>query len=723
MRGLEVRHGREIRNRRLRALGLAAIFVAMLAGRAAAQSVGLPLSIDIEPASYLSRTTGPLPLHLRLRWSGRDLLNGRLRIHVLDDAVRSYTFVSDELVLSTGDTRSSWLLPNVNRVSGIGQIDLEFEWLVDGDVAWQSRIPLRVPGEIRRTFVIGVVSGPTEPGPRIQNLVPRLSAEEVIRLGQDRPPEERPLMTLSPTIPVAELSSEPLSLCIYDVLLFDESALRGLSNAQRQGVAAWIRAGGGLVVVGEETAWRDAEIEFLRQLVGESPDMVLLARDGGGLTVTADEGLLSIAQSRLGLGRVVVVANPDELERDRELRRDVNGFLWNLRLDKVDDPFDESLPSNVNSGVYGYQDPLINQMANRTAMRHPQPPDMSALVDDLMPRGVRVVPLWLIAAVLAGYVLLIGPVDFAMLGWIRRRKWTWITFPIMTGLVAFGATQVTRTYVKARGPQREIRFVDVTSGGRVGRDSRLTLLFAATPEEVITRSSRGLFGAYRNEQMDRGRMYAMQMGFPVDESTEEQSTPIIDGRLPHSVVIRQDLPQWSPRLNHTLTIPLPGETPDADAAKFDWDAAAGFLDEPQPIERAIRNAYGPSVTGYLYRGTNRQTLLGQSQLFGPRGYESQFVTVPIRVGNQTIRQRIQVPSPPDASGNSQRDLLDRTTARREGILQYVSRVAPAGDLALEDLALLDSSDPNQAVLLIAVPTEAGWTIYRRLYFRDGGTWR
>ncbi len=45
-------------------------------------------------------------------------------------------------------------------------------------------------------------------------------------------------------------------------------------------------------------------------------------------------------------------------------------------------------------------------------------------------RGVRLVPFWVVAAVLIGYILLIGPGDYFFLRKVvGRMRWTWLTFP------------------------------------------------------------------------------------------------------------------------------------------------------------------------------------------------------------------------------------------------------------------------------------------------------
>ena len=46
-----------------------------------------------------------------------------------------------------------------------------------------------------------------------------------------------------------------------------------------------------------------------------------------------------------------------------------------------------------------------------------------------MPEGVRMVPVSVLASILLGFVLWIGPGEYFLLGWLKLRKLTWVTFP------------------------------------------------------------------------------------------------------------------------------------------------------------------------------------------------------------------------------------------------------------------------------------------------------
>jgi len=54
-----------------------------------------------------------------------------------------------------------------------------------------------------------------------------------------------------------------------------------------------------------------------------------------------------------------------------------------------------------------------------------------------------------------------------------------------------------------------------------------------------------------------------------------------------------------------------------------------------------------------------------------------------------------------------------------GLFSVVSQVSPTGSPSLEDLALLDPSDPKQWLLAVVTHRDGDYVIYRRLYRVEG----
>jgi hypothetical protein len=81
--------------------------------------------------------------------------------------------------------------------------------------------------------------------------------------------------------------------------------------------------------------------------------------------------------------------------------------------------------------------------------------------------GVRLAPFWVVAFLVLGYLLLIGPGDYFFLRRLRRRmEWTWATFPVIVLLASLGAYLLAHWLKgdQVRINQAEIVDVDADSG-------------------------------------------------------------------------------------------------------------------------------------------------------------------------------------------------------------------------------------------------------------------
>jgi hypothetical protein len=50
-----------------------------------------------------------------------------------------------------------------------------------------------------------------------------------------------------------------------------------------------------------------------------------------------------------------------------------------------------------------------------------------------------------------------------------------------------------------------------------------------------------------------------------------------------------------------------------------------------------------------------------------------------------------------------------------GIFEVISQISPNGSDGFEDLTMLDGSNPDEWLLVIVVPQEDDWIVYRKLY--------
>jgi hypothetical protein len=325
---------------------------------------------------------------------------------------------------------------------------------------------------------------------------------------------------------------------------------------------------------------------------------------------------------------------------------------------------------------------------------------VTGLVTYLMPQGLKLVPLPLIALVLILYVAVIGPLDYLVLGRLRLRRFTWLTFPAVTlGFTAF-ALLISNRYMRTADHRAGITFRDVAEGGRVARENRLEILFPSTSRQMVTEVPRGLFMPLRFQDFGQGMMWMYgPYGYP--QWNETRATPaLLDGRMPSAFRAVQLVPQWTPQLNRILTIPLQ-ETQTA-TANFDWDQVPDFgtPGADGALAERIRTAFGHDVTVWLYHGYEVKTLMGDSDLLS-RGSNWEQVYL---AGQFTQRQADFV--------------KDVCAPLQPGFFAVVSELAPTGGDRFDDMALLDPTDERQWALAIAVPETDALVIYRRRYIRE-----
>ena len=129
----------------------------------------------------------------------------------------------------------------------------------------------------------------------------------------------------------------------------------------------------------------------------------------------------------------------------------------------------------------------------RPDLSPPPMASMSALFQLLMPRDVQMVPLSLIGAVLAAYIVVIGPVDYFVLGLLRMRRLTWILFPVVTIAFAVFTLFLSRWYLGTNDSRQAIEINDIVKGGTTARRTRIELLFLSRAREVGTDVQNGAF--------------------------------------------------------------------------------------------------------------------------------------------------------------------------------------------------------------------------------------
>ncbi len=324
---------------------------------------------------------------------------------------------------------------------------------------------------------------------------------------------------------------------------------------------------------------------------------------------------------------------------------------------------------------------------------------MSALFQLLMPRDVQMVPLSLIGVVLAAYIVVIGPVDYFVLGLLRMRRLTWILFPVVTIAFAVFTLFLSRWYLGTNDSRQAIEINDIVTGGTTARRTRIELLFLSRAREVGTDVQNGAFSQVALGIAADPRLLAMTRSGEVGRVDQT----LYAGRIPGHYVVGQSVPQWTPTVNRFFWIdPKPAKSekaPTADpVAQFDWDHPGDLTSQAgrAALAARIRQAFGENACAVVFRGGSAGVIPILNSL--------QSLRKP-RIGGYELPGELQI-------GEIVRELSCRTPQK---LFALTSQVAPNGSPNLDDLAVLDGSDPGQSLLVIGVPSGPDLILYRRLY--------
>ncbi|MGE5193590.1 MAG: hypothetical protein ACM3U2_13935 [Deltaproteobacteria bacterium] len=697
-----------------------------------------PELISIKPArsSPPIRSDAPMTFLWNVSSQSPSLVEGQLEVVVHDGPTVRARAVLEDIVLSPGDQLFRTVLPPVESNNPQNLIEVHVEFVRKKRKLASENFDFRAPSQWQRSLAI-LVCDPWQTGvtPDKQRLIDRLRLETCNADAADRT-----LTTFPAHVRPEDLPPDSLGYCGYDLICLADEGFAEVKETQLRMILDWVNAGGSLCVVPGPKILKEYHARFLNQAVHSSPDNPRFALDSSGRIMPPagnEAEARALLLCRCGLGRVALIpGKPDRLLHDHEIDvRRMLVFLWKVRHDRVEVfmntgtflvktevPVDQPKP-----GESDWQNYNQNRNVNYAGLRprdYPlaQLPLQSGdqLLSRLMPQGLQVVPMSLIGLILVVYVALIGPADWLVLGAIKRRKWTWILFPVVTVVLTLATVWLAEWYMQVTGGHRRVTFYDVGDDGRIARHSRFDVLFEGSERFVATDLTREIFTAMTLQRFSRGtwqgyQQAQLQQG---DQSRKYTEAPSYIGRVPAHYTVRQFASQWTPQLNRRFTIPPGGDRP----VEFDWDHFADpQIFNPQTIAvdgparkellESLRKAFPPNATVFVLTGGKRHHLAGNATLFGnvyaPYGLDP--------YGNPYTQPQYGQPWQNPNAAQADSFLEDASVNSLGGLFAVVSQVSPGGGRDFEDMALVDPSDPDQWLLIVAVDRGDELELYRKLY--------
>jgi len=266
----------------------------------------------------------------------------------------------------------------------------------------------------------------------------------------------------------------PAGYDCLDVLALDGPDLAGMRLGQQQAIAAWVRAGGRLLMwAGETPLPEDSPIvKLLPCSIGQSTTTALTLEDTNALglasrvdKVTGRELRAKVGArtlpilrdkavvccGRAGFGTVAVVSVDGSQLVFPDRTHAVN--FWRPVLKELADPSDT--PDDDGN--------LAGDTESRRLVA------MQVVLDRLADvPGVGTFDFSYIAIVLIAMMLIVGPIDWFVLRKLGKQPWTWVTTTGWIALITFGALYIGRLYRSGDLYYRTVRLVDQADGQVAG---------------------------------------------------------------------------------------------------------------------------------------------------------------------------------------------------------------------------------------------------------------
>ena len=241
--------------------------------------------------------------------------------------------------------------------------------------------------------------------------------------------------------------------------------------------------------------------------------------------------------------------------------------------------------------------------------------------------GVRLAPFWLVAGLIVGYLLLIGPGDYFFLRkLVGRMEWTWLSFPLVVVLVCAGAYILAH---RLKGDQLKLNQVDLVdvdaASGRLRGAAWLNVFSPRMESFNFSVEPLLLDGAAARD----ARRWTAWLGLP---------GPALGGMNPHT----SGLAQWtepysfSTSLDAMLGVPIQVWSTKSLTAR--WTAPtkvfpqAELTDQSQLLAGTVTNTLGfPLEQCILAYGSSVYDLgtiaPGESARLGPMAKRSELKTL------------------------------------------------------------------------------------------------
>ena len=560
------------------------------------------LQFNIMPISPFIRSDSPIPSELLLNLKGRDLITGKLELVFLDGNATLAKITTDEITVIAGSQKKRIILPPMVCMSGNAAI-AKGTFIVENSRIDLGIVPIILPTNMERQICIGfckpdnfVQADTAEMAKNLrpENFMPNLVKVKELenKKGKKGNIVSFPSHVLGGgkiklssllTSDISNVKSgisgvstslfpiTPAACCAYDILVLDKEGFSYLGKKQLNALTQWILGGGAACIYLDDAACEEAHLEFFKRLDACCMNGKISAELSQTGQIKFNDGNDNVSIFRTGLGRLAILKRRFKTPEDfaSEDWRSVAAFLWRIRDSRMTNftstgkffSLDEEFTTDPNRSANISMDTLLypfddnyrhNSYDNSYDISYDNRYDMQ----ELWPRTEqekkqRLIPLWFIIAIVLSFAIVAGPMDYFVLGKIKKRRLTWILFPAVS--IAFAL--FTKLYSDNRlglvDRKQTLHIYDV------GKDD--TVIFHEKYESNIPGKSRELTVHCKDEIWVTTTENMNPYGCNPRNTNilEEDASPRFSGALYGEYNTTRYIKQWIPSISKTFSFGAP----------------------------------------------------------------------------------------------------------------------------------------------------------------------
>jgi hypothetical protein len=645
------------------------------------------LHLKLKPSLAAIRSDAPFWIDVELESTYADLMDGELDLTFRDDREVRSRLRTGPLAVPNGEKSIRLCLPAMWARSERTNFVVHVVFHGSRGTIDLGEHDLVVPLKGQRQFVMAAAGL----GDATINRLTR-------QLGLDSFRSADSTRALLSTLPVEfELSTLPVDatgLYPFDLLVFAGEYFSRLSPRQLDTIGQWTESGGGLVVV-PTGVLTETHARFLERLVGadlKSSDFVL---DKFGRLPSRKPGSKDfLIACRFGFGRALILQSMPSFGPDGNLT-DVDAvtwkravcFLWNVRPAQTETIARKGSWSVSKRNRFTF-DSADDFDADERAPLHPESFSKADLLRALLfPEEVGVVPFRVVATILTLFLLAIAPADYFILGFLRRRKYTWILFPATCVVFTVATVSVARHYTGTIDHRGSLVITDLGEDGRPLRTTRIEHIITAGTHTISDDVKNGLYAGTDIQPQstnETGPVPVQSAATSRKPSRTREVDPIeCVGAIPSAFRVQRLSRQWSPSMARITLTGAQESVPPMAWAELDTlnpHTRAGQKDIADKIRRALPDS------------------------------ELLFLT---SRGDTAVQEVFPI-SGPGSRFHGWAPVLTELSRRSDGrLFSLVSRISPNGSGDLEDLSACEPTDSRSCLLHVALRQGADLQVYRR----------